>query len=112
MNLTCINCPMGCPLTVEKIGEEIVVKGNTCARGSIYGKQEFTLPKRMLTSLVKVEGGGVVSVKTSDYVPKSKLFDILEILKDVKVSPPVKIGDVIVSNVLDLGVDIIATKNI
>ena len=29
--LTCIGCPMGCPLTVVMNGEEVVsVTGNTC----------------------------------------------------------------------------------
>lgn len=110
--MTCINCPMGCQLTVEQIGDEISVKGNTCARGAAYGKQEYVLPKRMLTSLVRVKGGGVVSVKLSDLVPKDKLFDILAELKPIEVSAPVKIGDVIIPNVLGLGVDVIATKNI
>ena len=32
--LTCIGCPMGCPLTVVMNGKEVVgVTGNTCKRG-------------------------------------------------------------------------------
>ena len=31
MELTCIGCPLGCPLTVTMEGNEVVeVKGNTC----------------------------------------------------------------------------------
>lgn len=112
MNMTCINCPMGCQLTVEKVGDEIVVKGNTCNRGAVYGKQEFIMPKRVVTSLVKVKGSSVVPVKTNDFVPKSKIFDILNVLKTVEMTKPVHIGDVAVKNILDLGVDVVATKNI
>ncbi len=112
MKLTCINCPMGCSLTVEEKGGEIVVTGNTCKRGEIYGKQEFTLPMRTVTSLVGLDGGGVLSVKTSAPVPKNRIFDVLKIISGAKAAKPVEIGDVIVKNALGLGVDIIATQKV
>ncbi|HPG92203.1 MAG TPA: DUF1667 domain-containing protein [Clostridia bacterium] len=112
MKMTCINCPMGCQLEVNLNGKEVVVTGNTCARGITYGKQEFLLPMRTVTSLVKVRQGGVLSVKTNSQVPKSKIFEVLDTLKNITVDSPIKIGDVIVKNVLNLGVDIVATKNL
>ncbi|MEG1528085.1 MAG: DUF1667 domain-containing protein [Clostridia bacterium] len=112
MQLTCINCPLGCQITVEKVGQELIVSGNTCKRGEIYAKQEFSLPKRMLTSLVKTNTNQVVPVKSSAEVPKNKLFDILALLKDVVLTHPVSIGDVVLSNCLGLGIDIVVTKNI
>lgn len=34
--LTCISCPMGCPLTIEMDGDEIIsITGNTCKRGEV-----------------------------------------------------------------------------
>ena len=43
-NLTCIGCPMGCPLTVKiENGTVLSVEGNTCKRGAIYGKKEVLL---------------------------------------------------------------------
>ena len=40
-NLTCIGCPMGCQLTAELAGGEVVsVRGNTCARGEAYARKE------------------------------------------------------------------------
>ena len=34
-NLTCIGCPMGCPLTVKiENGTVLSVEGNTCKRGN------------------------------------------------------------------------------
>ena len=41
MNTICIMCPMGCSLTIEEIDGQVVVKGNTCKRGEIYGKEEY-----------------------------------------------------------------------
>lgn len=113
--LICINCPLGCPLTVEMDGTEVVsVSGNTCPRGAAYAKKEVTNPTRIVTSIVVVEGGKseMVSVKTKQDIPKDKIFDCVKALKGVKVEAPVYIGDVIVANVAGTGVDIVATKNV
>lgn len=114
-NLTCISCPMGCPLTVEMEGSEVIsVSGNTCKRGDIYARKEVTNPTRIVTSTVKVVNGSadMVSVKTKEDIPKGKIFECVEALKDVAVEAPVHIGDVIVANVADTGIDIVATKNV
>lgn len=106
---------MGCRLTVDDSDmNDIKVSGNTCPRGAKYGKDEIICPKRMVTSVVRVDGGDVamVSVKTSDSVEKSKIFDALALLKGVTVKAPVKIGDVVVADVLGTGVDFIATKDV
>lgn len=113
--LTCISCPMGCPLTVEMNGDEVVsVTGNTCKRGDVYARKEVTNPTRIVTSTVKVIGGSadMVSVKTKEDIPKGKIFDCVKALKGVEVTAPVHIGDVVIANVADTGVDIVATKNV
>lgn len=113
--LTCIGCPMGCPLTVVMNGDEVVsVTGNTCKRGDIYARKEVTNPTRIVTSTVRVSGGSIdmVSVKTKEDIPKGKIFDCVKALKEIEVSAPVHIGDVILENVADTGVEIVATKNV
>ena len=113
--LTCINCPMGCALIVTlDNGEVTSVTGNTCKRGDIYARKEVTNPTRIVTSSVRVKGGEIpmVSCKTKNDIPKGMIFDITNALCNVEVTAPVKIGDVIIENVLDTGVDIIATKNV
>ena len=115
VNLICIGCPLGCPLTVEMEGNEVKsVSGNTCPRGDAYAKKELTNPTRIVTSTVRVAGGrlAMVSVKTESDIPKGKIFDCVKALKDVEVVAPVKIGDVIVENVAGTGVNVIATKNV
>jgi CxxC motif-containing protein len=113
--LTCINCPLGCQLTVEiEDGEVVRVSGNTCKRGEVYGRKEVTNPTRIVTSSVPVLGSRterMVSVKTATDIPKDKIFDVMAALKYVTVKAPVRIGDVIVANVADTGADIVATKN-
>ena len=115
INLICIGCPMGCPLTVTMDkGEVTQVTGNTCKRGDIYARKEVTNPTRIVTSTVMVEGGnhGMVSVKTQTDIPKAKIFECVKALKGIKVKAPVHIGDVILENVVGTGVDVIATKNV
>ncbi|MBQ8619270.1 MAG: DUF1667 domain-containing protein [Clostridia bacterium] len=115
VNLICIGCPLGCPLTVEMEGNEVKsVSGNTCPRGDAYARKELTNPTRIVTSTVRVAGGklAMVSVKTQSDIPKAKIFECVKALKDVEVTAPVKIGDVIVENVAGTGVNVIATKNV
>ena len=115
INLTCIGCPMGCPLTVTmENGEVKDVTGNTCKRGDDYARKEVTNPTRIVTSTVICEGGKIdaVSVKTKSDIPKGKIFECMQALKGICVSAPVHIGDIVVENVAHTGVNVIATKNI
>lgn len=114
-NLTCINCPLGCALTVETEGDQVIrVSGNTCKRGEIYARKEVTDPTRIVTTTVKVLNGAaaVVSVKTKGDIPKGKIFDCVRALKSVQVEAPVHIGDVIAADIAHTGVDVAATKNV
>lgn len=113
--LTCIGCPRGCSLKVYLNGTTVVdVTGNACKRGAAYGEKECTNPTRIVTSCVKVKDGveNVVSVKTEEDIPKEKIFQCLEALRNVVVEAPITINDIIIKNVADTGINIIATKNI
>ena len=115
VNLTCIGCPMGCSLSVEMDGKEVVkVSGNNCGVGDKYAHKELTNPTRIVTSTVRVTGGNLaaVSVKTASDVPKSRIFDCVKALQNVEVQAPVTIGQVIVPDLAGTGVALIATKNI
>ncbi len=113
--MICICCPMGCHLQVDDSDvNNITVTGNTCPRGAKYAKDEAVCPKRVVTSVVDVAGGEInmVSIKTSEPIPKDKMFDALQLLDGVIVQAPVEIGQVIIENILGLGVDFIATKSV
>ena len=115
VNLVCIGCPLGCPLTVEMDGKEVVsVSGHTCKNGEKYARKELTNPTRIVTSTVRVTGGtlGMASVKTVSDIPKGAIFDCVKALRDIDVPAPVTIGQVIISDVAGTGVDIVATKNV
>ena len=112
MEITCINCPVGCRLTVEmENGAVVSVTGNTCPRGVMYAKQECVDPLRMVTAVVPVAGSGMpLSVKTRTPIPKKQIAACMKELAAVELTAPVAAGSVVLANVCGTGVDIIATK--
>ena len=114
MNLVCINCPKGCKLEVEKINGEYVVKGNSCPRGEKYAINEISNPLRTVTTTIEITSKMYkrLPVITTNQVPKDKVIDVVRALKNVQVKAPIKMGDIIVKNILDLNSDIVASKTI
>lgn len=110
--MTCINCPLGCQLTVTIDGVSIEVIGNTCPRGETYAKAEITNPTRIVTSTILVNNGKRVSCKTASPIPKAKIFEVMDAIKKVRCNAPIDIGDVLIENVCDTGIDVVATKKI
>jgi CxxC motif-containing protein len=113
--LTCVVCPVGCKIKITHDGEKIEsVEGNRCDRGYNYAVQEIKNPLRTLVTSVKVNNGNypLASVRSSKEVPLNKINDLMDIIKNTKVDAPVKKGDVIIKNPLDLGADIIATRSV
>ncbi len=110
--LTCIECPMGCRICVKvSNGQAVEVVGNTCARGKLYAQNEIVCPMRVVTSTVMTDKNIPVSVKTDNPVKKSEMFVVMKKINDVTVKTPIKIGDVIISNISD-GANLVATMNI
>jgi len=124
-NLTCIVCPIGCAIEVEKSSSQsnLSVTGNKCPKGETYAIEELTAPKRTVTATCMVREeftrrhGGTefikrLPVKTSSPCPKGLIPDLLKDIYKVKVSLPVKSGDVIIENWNSEGINIIATRTI
>ena len=109
--LVCIVCPKGCRLRVDE-ENGYLVSGNSCIRGAEYGKNEILNPTRVLTSTVKMEGGLYrrCPVKTNKAIPKEKLFACMDVIRAASVQLPVKRYDVVIANICDTGIDIVATK--
>ena len=110
INLTCIMCPMGCSLEIEKNGKDLQVSGNSCVRGEVYAKEELTAPKRIVTTLVKLKDGGVLPVKTTKPIPKPMIFYIVAEVGKLVLNKG-KMGDIIIRNVLNTGADVVITGN-
>ena len=111
--LTCINCPMGCRVTVTMDGDTVIsVTGNTCKRGDTYARAEVTAPVRTVTTTIRVIGGSTdrVSCKTQLPVPKDKIFDVMEEINKASCSAPIAIGDVLIDDCAGTGIPVVATK--
>lgn len=114
IEMICIVCPKGCRLSVDQRPDgEILVMGNGCNRGIPYAKKELTNPTRVVTSTVKINGGihKRLPVKTSTDIPKGLNFAVMKELESIELNAPIKVGTVIIKNILNTGADIVATRN-
>ncbi len=110
----CIGCPLGCRLEVEEDQGAIVeIRGFDCKRGKEYAQQEHTDPRRMVTTTVHVEHGlwSRLPVKTAEAVTKHLLRTVCEALRGVIVTAPIEMGEVIVSDIMNTGIDVLATRD-
>jgi len=111
-DLICIVCPKGCHLHVDE-KNDYKVTGNACGKGRVYGQQELINPVRTITSTCRIREANLprIPVKTNETIPKVKMIDIMHEINQVELTAPIHIGDVIIHNVSDTGVDIVACKN-
>ena len=111
--LTCIECPKGCKLLVDaQNGKAAKVTGNECPKGEKYAISEIENPARILTSSVLSQSLGLkmIPVRTDKPISKARIFDAMKEVKKIRVTVPLKFGDIIVKNFLSLGVNLIATR--
>ncbi|WP_027632693.1 DUF1667 domain-containing protein [Clostridium hydrogeniformans] len=110
--LICIVCPRGCRLKVNV--DEKTVTGNSCKRGEIYGINEVTSPVRVITSTVKINGAALrmLPVKTDGAIPKDLNFKCMEEIAKVEVEAPIKVGQVVIENVLGTGINVVAARTL
>ena len=111
----CIGCPLGCRLEVDEDGhgDIIEVRGSSCRRGDRYAEQEHTDPRRGVTTTVAINGAlwPRLPVKTSGEIPKDMVLEACEELRHLRVQAPVRMGDVLVNDLLDTGCSVVATRD-
>ena len=110
--IICIGCPKGCHIEIDEATFQC--KGNACPRGAEYAKNELTDPRRTLTSTVVIEGTAIrrCPVKSDSPLPKDMVQAAAKELDKVRITAPVKVGDVIVENILGTGCNIICARNL
>ena len=114
---TCIICPMGCNMDVSLDREKGIVENvldNGCPRGAKYAEKELLNPTRTLTTTIKVLQGNlaVVPVKSKDELPKDKLLQYMEVIRRTSVKAPIKVGDILIKDILGSGIDIVACADV
>jgi CxxC motif-containing protein len=111
----CIGCPVGCPLELRHEGDEIIeVAGNDCKRGAKYAKQEFTDPRRSLSTTVVISGGAWarLPVKTSGQVPRDRVLEAARLIHAIRCEAPIEAGQVLIAGLLgEPGLDVVATRS-
>ncbi len=105
--ITCIMCPNSCEIAYD-------LSGGMCGKGPEYVKNEILNPKRTLTSSVRVLGGALplVSVRTTDSIPKESLMEAMKRIASMSVEAPVEAGQIIRKDFMEEGVDLISTKSV
>jgi CxxC motif-containing protein len=111
--LICITCPKGCHLKVDE-NNDFAVTGNSCPRGAEYGKNELKNPVRVLTSTVRTTSKEYprCPVKTKGAIPKDKMFETMSLLDNITLTPPIKLGDIVIENILNTGINLVTCKDI
>jgi len=112
-NITCIICPRGCDISVEMVDEVYKITGNKCARGKEYALNEMVNPMRSLCSTVKTvyKDFPRLPVRTDKDIAIISIFPVMKEINKVEINHPVHTGEIVVSNVLNTGVNIIATSD-
>jgi len=115
-NIVCIGCPLGCrtSLRIDHHGDVAKITGYKCKEGRQYVLEEYRNPVRIFTTTVLTEKSSrpLLPVRTNRPILKSRLKEATLTLVRVKVKPPVKVGRVILPNLLNSGVDVVATDDL
>ena len=111
--MTCIVCPRGCRMEVTCDGDQLIsCSNNFCKRGEAYAKAEIASPVRVLTTTVATRFRHIprLPVKTNAPIPKEKIFDAMKQIKSIVVDKDVVIGEVLVSDIIEKGVDLVSCR--
>jgi CxxC motif-containing protein len=112
-HFVCVVCPIGCEIDVVHDGSKIIsMEGNKCEKSEEFVSQELIEPMRILTTTVRIQWSRwpVIPVRTDKSVPKRLFPRIMEQLRRIKLQAPINVLDVVVSDVLNTGANIIATR--
>lgn len=111
-HITCVICPVGCKISVRKKDEKYEVTGNKCPRGQEYALNELVMPKRILTTSVRVLNGELplASAKTTGPIDRALILEKMNLISRIAVEAPVKIGDVLIDDIDGEGTSLVATR--
>ena len=114
--IICIACPLGCrtALRIDDLGEVVEVSGYKCKEGRRYVLEEFHNPIRIFTATVVTENSSrrLLPVRTNRPILKAKLQEAVFSLVPLRVSPPVRVGEVLLPNFLNTGADLVASDDL
>ncbi len=112
--ITCILCPLSCTMKVKEENNKIIISENACKMGELYAIQEIKNPIRILTTTVFVDDGEqiLLPVRSEKGIHKGLILNCIKKLSKIRVKAPIKQKDIIYKNILETGVNIIASRDI
>ncbi len=130
--ITCVICPKGCNIKVDwQAGEDgskkvLNVTGNSCPRGLSYATAEVIHPQRVLTSTVRVKkttpngktSFELIPIRSASPIPKELMMKAMDVISNTVLdynagtSKTLKMGDTVIANIVDTGIDMIACRDI
>lgn len=114
-SMICIECPKGCHLQVEiNKGKASKVTGNHCPKGEQYAHCEIENPVRIVTTTVRTKGLtlSMLPVKTDKPIPRALIGEIMKHARGLCITRPLSVGAVVEANLLDLGINLVATRSV
>lgn len=113
IKILCVTCPKGCSLEVTRDGNTVTEVKPGCKRGHEYAKRELVDPRRMVATTIRIKNAihPLLPVYTSAPFPKPRIMELQRKLRKVEVQAPVKMGSVLIQNILDSGIDIIYSRD-
>ena len=113
-DIRCIICPTGCLVHVENVNGELIIEGHSCKRGEEYAREEFISPKRILTTTMRVKNGilPLIPVRSDKPILKDKLREALKEIAQTVAKAPIKMGHILIEDVLGLEINIIASRDL
>ena len=120
LKFNCTTCPSECLLTVEVerdadgVAEVRSVAGNSCPRGDKFAHQELICPMRVLTTTVAVSGGeeALLPVRTAEAIPLALHAQAMTLIRGLVVNAPIRMGDIVLENLLNTNINLIASTDI
>jgi CxxC motif-containing protein len=115
--MRCIVCPEGCPMHAEyeAASKKIIsLEGYKCKRGIKFAEDEITNPLRLLTTTISIDSkiAQRLPVRSNISAPKDKIAAMIEAVKQIRAKAPVKMGEIIASDMLGTGVDILSSTTV
>jgi len=91
----------------------MVVEGNKCEKGREFAYAEMSNPSRTLTTTVRTKFPGVpvLSVRTSEEIPRDKLMTAMRELSEIVIEEELGCGDTVVEDIAKTGVSVIVTSS-
>lgn len=112
--IICVTCPQGCLLKVKHEGNQVLeVLEDGCKRGKEYAISELQDPRRMVASTVRVQGGlhPLLPVYTRSAFPKPLIPQLAQELRQIELTAPVVLHQVVLEDALGTGIDIVASRD-